>query len=84
MHVSVILTNEVKLHAGLRNATAAQAETNAPLLQAQLSTLKQDPFGMMLLRDASFFVAGDEVVFAMTMDEATATLTQQALLQMTK
>lgn len=84
MHVSVVLTHEIALRAGLRYASAAQAETNAPLLQAQLTTLKQNPFGMMMFKDASVAVAGDEVAFAMTMDETTAMLTQQALLQMTQ
>jgi serine/threonine protein kinase len=84
LYGSILLTSELKVHAGLRYDAPADAEEMARALAKQLEGFRREPLAAMWLKDAGFGVRGADAVFTAAMDDTMAVITLKGLLEQAK
>ena len=84
LYGSLLLTSQLKLHAGLRYDAPADAEQMARALATQLESFRREPLAQMWLKDAGVGVRGADAVFTASMDDTMAVITIRGLLEQVK
>jgi serine/threonine-protein kinase len=84
LYGSLLLSNELRFHAGLRFDAPADAEQMARALATQLASFRREPIAAMWLKDAGVGVRGNDAVFTASMDDTMAVLTLKGLFEQLK
>ena len=84
MYGSILVTSELKVHAGLRYDAQADAEEMARALASRLEGFKREPLAAMWLKEAGFGVRGSDAVFTASMDHTMAVITMKGLFEQLK
>jgi hypothetical protein len=81
IYASLLVTSELKVHAGLRFDKPEDAREMARALATQLEAFKREPLAAMWLKDAGFGVRDSDAIFTATMDHTMALITLRGLVE---